>query len=122
MPAPVAASMSACPWLLLVCFLSPERAPACSGPMAAGRADTVCGTIYQPSRRHIDFFVLPRCRCSLSQHDPPEMSPSQRCWHSSCLMVAGSLGVGGLCHGGRATRHDALMAPDIWLWCGGITT
>src|SRR5262245_1628155 len=31
MPAPVAASMSACPWLLLVCFLCPERAPAVAG-------------------------------------------------------------------------------------------
>jgi hypothetical protein len=40
MPAPVAASMSACPWLLLVCLLGSERGPACGEPTAAGRTAT----------------------------------------------------------------------------------
>src|SRR5215510_11154633 len=33
-----------------------------------------------------------------------------------------SPGVGGRHHGGRAPRHDALRAPDLWLWWGGIAT
>jgi hypothetical protein len=39
--------------------------PPCEGPIASGeptvasRPDAVCGTIYQPARRHIDFSVLP---------------------------------------------------------------
>jgi hypothetical protein len=43
-------------------------------PPLAGRTDAVCRTIYQPLRRYIDFFVLPRC-CELcrppSQPDRP---------------------------------------------------
>ena len=67
----------------------PREGPRAGGaPTASGRNDAVSGTIYQPSRRHIDFFVLPRCCCSCRQHGQPEMPPSQRCWHSSCLMVS----------------------------------
>ena len=167
MPAPVAASTRARPWPLLVCLLRPARGP---GPaarrLASGRNDSVSGTIYQPSRRHIDFFVLPRCCCSCRQHGQLEMPPSHRCWHSSCLMASvpterrraaprgrgrhtvsmggcralapsGGSCAGGRLHsgaklwrrsghrhgpGGRATRHDAIMAPAIRLRCGGMAT
>jgi hypothetical protein len=38
---------------------TPREGPIASGePTVAGRTDAVCGTRYQPSRRHIDFFVL----------------------------------------------------------------
>ena len=88
MPAPVAASTRARPWPLLVCLSAPRGTQGRRRATASSRNDAVSGTIYQPSRRHIDFFVLPRCCCSCRQHGQPEMPPSQRCWHSSCLMVS----------------------------------
>jgi hypothetical protein len=69
---------------------APREGPRAGGaPTASGRNNSVSGTIYQPSRRYIDFFsVLPRCCRSCRQHGQAARPPSQRCWHSSCLMAS----------------------------------